>query len=256
MTRINIMLIFLIFFTLTGNSYAQTNSIAILPTDDAFLVSNLMDVNNEQGIGDLNSGDLEFLKVWYSWNTTELNEMFFAPAYLKFDLSEIKQEDIISAKLKMLPYKIKSQGTELTIFLVLNNNWNEKNITFNNGPSYGEQSFSSVPPTSVEEWHIWDLTQVVKLHAGSQISLAVAISTLKVNSEEMLVFYSKESQNIMNYPHLEIELAGNVPLGSTTFKDSSDSLILPLVLTSVAIGAGGFVAGLVYQKNKAQNSNR
>ncbi len=83
----------------------------ILPSGDGYIVYDVKDPDDKQGFRSLNTGSLKFLKVWYAWNVThaEKNEII-SFAYLKFDLSQISTDKVISAKLRLYAQNVTLTG--------------------------------------------------------------------------------------------------------------------------------------------------
>ena len=75
----------------------DSNIINITPTDDTFIGLDLTNLNDPLDLRNLNAGDLDFLKIWYANNVTSAQEFIVTSGLLKFDLSELNTDDIISA---------------------------------------------------------------------------------------------------------------------------------------------------------------
>jgi len=63
------------------------------PIDDAFVAIDTNDPEDTHGYQQLNTGDLDYLKLWYAWDVTENHEKITTALYLKFDLSDVESED-------------------------------------------------------------------------------------------------------------------------------------------------------------------
>ena len=72
----------------------ELNTIKLVPTDDAYVVSDITNFVDNVGLRDLNTGDAGFLKIWYAFNVTENQEKILSAGYLKFDLTELDADDI------------------------------------------------------------------------------------------------------------------------------------------------------------------
>lgn len=232
----------------------QEKTIRLEPTDDAFIAVDLNDPQDEQGLQQLHTGDLEFLKLWYAWNVTENQERITTGVYLKFDLTEVDPEEVESAELNMQPFIVRLttavfEGVE--IVKIPSNDWNEMAITYQNRPLYPTNAATSSLVITANNWFSWDLTEYVKESAGSELSVAMGFENIYQNTEELLTFYSKESANKTNVPYLEIALAQPViaqqKIDQTTFSDSDE--YLPIIgLVAAIVGGGAAVAFLMFRK--------
>jgi len=232
----------------------QEKTIRLEPTDDAFVAVDLNDPQDEDGLQQLHTGDLEFLKLWYAWNVTENQERITTVVYLKFDLTEVDPEEVEGAELNMQSYitRITNVSRGVDIVKVPSNDWNETAITFQDRPLYPANAPASSRVSIVNNWHSWDLTESVKESAGSELSVAMGFGNIYQNTEELLTFYSKESANKTNVPYLEIALAQPViaqqKIDQTTFSDSDEYLPIIGGVIAVIVGGGAAAAFLMFRK--------
>lgn len=222
----------------------QEKTIRLEPTDDAYVTVDLSDPQDEQGLQQLHTGDLEFLKLWYAWNVTENQERITTVVYLKFDLTEVDPEEVESAELNMLPYIIRLTadfgGVEMV--KVPSNDWSETTITYQDRPLYTTNATTSSLVSTANNWFSWDLTESVKESAGSELSVALGFETIYQNTEELLTFYSKESANKANVPYLEISLV------QPAFSDSDGYLPIIGGVVAAIVGGGAAAAFLMFRK--------
>ena len=232
----------------TGNALAQkSKTIKLSPVDDAYVVSDFSDPADKSGVRELNTGNYEFIKIWYSLGTIpQANEKVVSIGYMKFDLSDLKAKDILKANLKMQPYLVTLTGSARTveIFPVSTNAWKESKITYSTAPSFGPDAIASTDISAVNKWHSWDLTEFVKKNTGSEISFAIAFKTLYDKNQENVVFYSKDINENANAPYLEIELA-----------DTTD-YTLPAIIGGVAAVAAGGVAGVIIRRRRKSSARQ
>jgi len=225
----------------------QEKTIRLEPTDDAFVAVDMNDPQDEDGLQQLHTGDLEFLKLWYAWNVTENQERIITVVYLKFDLTEVDPEEVEGAELNMQSFitRITNVSRGVDIVKVPSNDWNETAITFQDRPVYPANATASSRVSIDNNWFSWNLTESVKESAGSELSVAMGFEKIYQNTEELLTFYSKESANKTNVPYLEISLAHPViaqqKIDQTTFPDSDEDL--QGIVTAIVVG--GVVAAIV-----------
>jgi len=238
----------LLFIPLVGvAAYGQeSNIIKLIPTDDTYVVTDLENRPGNMQLRQLNTGDAGFIKIWYANNVTENHEQIFSVGYLKFDLSELDVDDIESAELKMKPFIIYIGGAArpIDILEVSDDTWKEYSITFMNRPTPEPISIDSTSISTPDRWYSWDVTDTIKKNAGSEASLVIVLKNIFPNTEEQVVFYSKEAEDPENGPHLEIVYAGMVDTDYT----------LPTIIGGViaAVAGGSIVAALVL-RNKRTN---
>jgi hypothetical protein len=189
----------------------ESEIISLNPTDDAFVLNNFSDPDDIEGYQITNTGDLDFLKSWYAMNATENQEQLISNSYLKFDLTDIESDKVINANLKLVPKTlVTSQNVppSLELSTVDTSNWNESEINYTNRPLH-DLAGDFIINTIISEKEIglynWDLTELVKENSGSELSVVYSNSDIYENTEEIISFYSKETENQNNAPVLEIE---------------------------------------------------
>ncbi len=213
----------------------------IYPTDDAYIVADFMDPQDRLGLRTLNTGDFNFTKVWYAWNVTGRGEFIISFGMLKFDLSDVNPNDVISARLEMTAINVQLTGAsrEVVLYKGLSNAWSESKINFNNNPGYDNSSYVSTYVIPQAKTYSWDVTQWVKESAGGQLTLYVAFRTLYYGNEEQVVFVSRNYPDRKFQPKLVIETASPPPaqgLDQTT-----------LLIIAGAIIAAALVGFLLYR---------
>jgi len=202
---ITILLVLFILITFSYESvFAESETIQLSPTDDAFIGLDFTNPNDSFGLRTLNSGNETFLKVWYAFNVTEAEELIITVANMKFDLSEINPNNVINADLKLYPYIVSSSGGGqiIAVFDFPDNDWKESTVTFDNSPGLSQNEISFTNVNEPNRWYTWNVTDFVKDNAGSNASLSLGYKTVFPEHEEQTVFNSKEAQE--NTPYLEI----------------------------------------------------
>ena len=189
----------------TSPDNSESNTVKIIPTDDTFIGLDLSTLDDQYDLRNLNSGNLDFIKTWYSNNSTSAQENVFTSGLLKFNLSELNLDDVIDASLHLKTSHVASSGADRTILVhkLNNTNWNESEITFNNRPSFELEDFVSSEITAAYVWHEWNVTSLLNDHTDSEISLGLSYETPSLGHEEQTNFYSKETTFS---PYLEITL--------------------------------------------------
>jgi hypothetical protein len=219
--------------------------IELTSVDDAYVVSDLNDPADRAGLQNLNTGELEFMKIWYAWNVTQSGkEKIVSLGYMKYDLSKIKAEFIESAKLQMYANIANLTGAAraVDVYLAPNNNWDEGALTYSTASAFMPTSNSSAVVSKAGKYYTWDLTELVKKNAGSELSLVIALRTMYENSEEQVIFYSKDAKDKSKVPTLLIDYSGSIPdeLAKLSTDDSNDTGMMLYGLIAAASGAGAF----------------
>jgi len=238
--------------------YAQeSKTLKLTPTDDAYVTADLNDPDDAQHYRDKITGDLEFLRTWYAWNVTENQERIISSPFLKFDLSDIDSDKVISADLKLRIFAGKTlggAGPELELALVSSNDWNESEIIFNNKPEHLVDNL--ITNTLIDNhWYSWDVTDFVKQKAGSSLSIMLSNKVIRDNMEEVISFHSKETNDIEKVPTLEIKYAGMIPpIPSSLQENETDYTLAAIVgvLVAAAAGIGIFIALILRKKSPKQ----
>lgn len=245
---------------------ASTQEIRITPTNDAYVVNDLNDPTDKAGLQNLNTGDLEFMKVWYAWNVTKSGkEKVLSLGYMKYDLSNIDAKFVESAKLQMSVKIANLTGAArpVDVFLAKNVKWDEHTLAFNNAPAFMANVNASAAVSKPDKYYTWDVTDMVKQNAGSDLTLVVALQTLYEKNEEQVVFSSKDASDKSKIPMLLIDYSGQIPaklIGDqnssvgTEGKSQDNMSIITYSSIAGAAGAGGF-AFFMYNKQRNSNGN-
>jgi len=197
---------FLVPLFVISNGYAQELDIyKIIPTDDAYVIWDRMDPKDLKNIRDINYGDKNYLKLWYSFNATDSPKQIQTIGFLKFEIPKFIPERILSAELKMLPYYIESSTkNEISLHFVQDDDWDEENITFSNMPSFSNSNISTAD-MSIDNWSSWDVTEEIQQDAGMFSSFAVLIKDIHISADEQIAYYSKDIRQLDKIPYIEIK---------------------------------------------------
>jgi len=171
--------------------------------EDAFVISNYNDPQDISQLQSINTGNYNFTKIWYANNAAGNGELIVTAGFMKFDLSELDSEKIIDAKLQMFSTGVFTTDTKriISISTVSNSTWNESELNFTNKPEFiKEIAFAEI--STGNDWISWNVTDVIKENAGSEITLSASYSKFFPGSEEQTIFNSKESTE--NTPYIEI----------------------------------------------------
>ncbi len=240
---------YLLAFTLItiviGTAYA---TMELLPTDDAYVVTDINDPMKKQGLQTLNTGNLTYLRVWYAWNVTEAHNRILSVAYLKFDLSGLTQDQIASARLDMYAQNaMLTAGSRLvSVYMASTSSWRESTLIYQNKPNFSTDPIATVSISS-PGWYGWDLTSAVKEKAGSQLTIAMLLQSILNKNQEMVVFTSKEGDPAHS-PRLVIDTSA----GSSLLDSDYSIRVLGAGIT-LAIG-GGAVGFILYRRRNQQKS--
>ncbi|MBW2459450.1 MAG: DNRLRE domain-containing protein, partial [Deltaproteobacteria bacterium] len=121
--------------------------------------------------------------------------------YLKFDLTGIASERVLSAKLRLMVTNPSSSLQDLR--MVDDDSWDETTITFDSRPATG-QKLTTLDGGDVGSWVEVNVTSTVRAEAGGMLSLAVDSS-----GTDGLDFNSKEAPD--GWPELAMVLTDESP---------------------------------------------
>lgn len=231
------------------------NIVNITPTDDAFIAANLSDPDDIEGFQKTTTGNLDFLRSSYSYNSTKNQEQIMTIPHLKFDLGDIESDKVINAILKLTPSVINTPigvPPQLDLGLVSDNNWNESEITFLNQPGYSMSDLiSSI--FIYDTWYSWDVTDLVKENAGSSLSVVFGFKYIYNNTEELVTFHSKEAEDPENFPVIEIKYVAEIqPTPSSLQENETDDIFVIIVGILAVVVVGIIIALILQMKNLKQ----
>ena len=229
----------------------QANSLELEPTDDAYVINDFNDPDDKQDLQSINTGELEFLKTWYAWNVTNAENMkIISFTYLKFDLSELTQDQIVSAKLKMYAQNVTLSGGPILVDVHASSAapWMETTLIYPDSPLFHPNPTDTALIGSID-WYEWEVTSAVKEKAGSDLTLALLLREVQNGLEEQVVFTSKDSEENSLSPKLIIEKS---VVAGTSEQIPEDLSYLIVVAVIGGVGAVGFI---VY-RNHFQNQNK
>ena len=227
----------------------NTKEIEIIPTDDAYVIADLNDLQDAENLRTINTGDLNFLKVWHASGIPRAEDKNIVTfAYLKFDLSELEQNQIVTANLIMYAQNLTFVDTPIAVDLQLASAapWNESTLIFPDAPIFSGNILDKAMVTTTD-WYEWSVTNPVKTNAGSELSLVVMLNDLSSQSENQVVFTSKESDDRSLWPKLVIETV----VIEQPAEPLPDSLIY-LIIAIIATIAGGGSALFFYSRTNTQ----
>lgn len=151
---------------------------------------------------------------------TEVNTEFIRQAYLRFDISDIK--DVLVAKLRLFGKRnsTESSNIKVGVYGISNTTWNENTITWINKPSADEVELDQVIvdalPTGGQyyEWDVSEWVKSAKENGGAAVSFR--ISNFE-NTISYVQFNSKEASS--NKPQLVFMLAKD-PLTTSVLEEN------------------------------------
>lgn len=180
----------------------QAEQTILIPTDDAYILANLQDTEDDQELRNFNSGNLDHLKVGYNIDTETKNSIV-SISLLKFDLSNLSEKDIGSAKLRLYVDAVKlTTPQEIGLYLVNDIQWDESTITYDTVPPFSDLITSAMINST--HWYEWELGDSLKNKAGESIGFMLSFVTVHLDDEEIIIFTSKDSSSDY-YPTLIID---------------------------------------------------
>lgn len=217
-------------FSMFGTVDVFAEKIILPPTDDAYVITDLSNPNDS--MSDLNTGNMTMQKIWYSFDSIIPGSDIATLGYLKFDLSEINQDDVLSATLNMNSFASSLKNNTIAVFVSDGQDWSESSISFNTKPSFNSTPIGVIDNVSSTDWIQWDVTDSIKQHNSGDITLILAVVNFYPNSDEEIDLYSKESTIPNTQPFLEINLAESIK------ETESEYTVLELpVLEDAHVGA-------------------
>jgi hypothetical protein len=167
-------------------AYAATS---FIPTDDAFIATDLANTPAGRMISGLNFGNHPTLLSGYSVNISGMGEAAFYVTLIKFDLSSLQGEIITSANLSIYVKEVTSNVTAvLLVYGVAENGWSEKDVTYITAPNFTEPI--AVLQVSRPGLYVINVTSLAK---AGPFSIALVPRVMGV-SEAIVVISSKESR--------------------------------------------------------------
>lgn len=191
-----------------GNGDTTMKGLKIIASEDSYVV-------NVRDNKDTNYNRDRALEVRHVEGSGEQERKSF----MKFDLSAMEGKKIGSARLYIKGKSIQDP-CNIVVYGVNNDNWNEKEITWNNKPGEVGQNLGSFLYNTANVWNSVDVSEFVKAQTDG-------IVTFRLEAEETgdtfrNSFYSKEI--VSNEPYLVIGSDVEVPEGPTyTFTDAAGS---------------------------------
>jgi hypothetical protein len=235
------------------SSFAQQATEKLTPTDDAFILTNINDPTDRQGLQSLNTGNYKFVKIGYAWNTTAFHERIISAAVIKFDLSDLKSTNVTKADLMIYPFVANLTGVAryLVVASMASGNWTESTITFKTAPPVLATPIALASVSGAGSWVDFDITDFVKKNTGSKVSLEIVFKTMYPGSQENLAFYSKETDNQADAPYLQVEYLqpSALPFGLPSVQDYS------LYIITGGIAVAGIVY-VIFLRNRGKHKSR
>jgi hypothetical protein len=152
-------------------------------------------------------------------------------SYLRFDLSSLTNESVVSAKLRLTGSLNDISGTNIVtqVFSVSNTSWSETGILWSNKPSSGSTALASVTVVdNVAQLYEWDVTAFVKAELNAERHLISLALKNPSNSTPYAIFSSRESST--NQPELLVTTT-TPPVVSITNPPSGASFLAPASIT-------------------------
>ena len=221
----------------------STESIVLLPMDDSYVGYDVADPQDLHNLKSLNFGDKEFLKLWYSFNSSNSTEnQILTNAYIKFDLSDVPPQDITSAKLRMFATDVDLAFDDIGVSIhAAESDWSELSLNGTNLPEFTVEPIDIAMVTEPNQWYEWDVTSHVKSSADSPMSLFMIFSEITNGTNENVSFASKENTNSDIRPSLVIN-----PVSADNESDIQLETDYLIIVLSAIIGIGI----LIYIKKK------
>ena len=184
----------------------STSTKVLNPIDDLFIALNLDVPPSQDKFRQLNTSDLKFIQVAYAVNATGNEQSFITVPFIKFNLTDVQSDNLVSAILKAKPFQISHfSPSYIDLFDFSYADWNESDIsllplTFDNSTR-----IQNSPSVFDGRNYQWDITDSVKKSIGSEYTIAMMFHDRFQNEEEIVSFYSSEADDPKNSIYLEIK---------------------------------------------------
>jgi uncharacterized membrane protein len=147
---------------------------------------------------------------WSLWvGSAKRGEYKNERAFLRFNLNAIPENIAIGrARLYLHCYRMDGRkGENIQAWGVMNDNWREETITWNNQPGLASL-LDSIAITAENRWYAWDVTSFIKEQLKGDGIASFSLKALRESSpdEFYYAFRSKEYDNRAFHPYLEIAL--------------------------------------------------
>lgn len=188
------------------------DALIIEATEDAYVVANLADEADFEGLKDRNLGDQDFTRAWYASRVVG-TEQVIAMSLFKFDLSPLQGRAISAAHLQLYSTATNLKGpARLVDVHLIDGPWSQSNVTYNTRPPWQVNPISTAAVYGPNVWNSWDVTSgvVARANRTPTASFMVTLRALEDNSEEQVLFSSTESG--VNPPRLVVAYDGGEAL--------------------------------------------
>lgn len=183
-------------------------ALIIEASEDAYIVANLTDQEDLEGIRDRNLGDQDFTRAWYASNVIG-DERVVAMSLFKFDISPAKGKDISAAHLQLYSSAVNlKEPARLVDVHLVEGTWGESTVTYNARPPWQPSPLSTAVVYGSNIWNSWDVSSgvIARANRSSSISFMVTLRALEERTEEQVIFASRESG--ANAPRLLVAYDG------------------------------------------------
>ncbi len=196
-----------------GEEVVETANISITPTDDSY---------TQVSLNATSKGAENKLRIRYS----SMGDWRF-DGYLKFNLSQLSQSNIKSAKVK-LSSSTTLQGDPITLSIYkTGTGWLESTLVSANKPAISGNALDQVVFTGQDMWSVFDVTNTIKSELqNNQNAVSFVIRASSSGNTENVYYNSKEFENETLHPILVIEeIVETTNLQKQPIEDISVSII-------------------------------
>lgn len=236
--RVRILLVGLLLVSsaLSVAATAPDDSIELVATDNSYVVADVSNQDDPQGLRDKNFSGLDFLKIWYA-NQVQATEQIVSVGLVKFDLSGLKDREVRSASLQLFAQRADLlQPVRLVDVSLAEGQWAQGAVTFNTLPQITNPPLASTAIYGANIWYTWDVTSaVVRKQADGSVSYALGLRTLEQKGEEQVIFSSTGAGR--NPPRMLLTMAPASPAVSLY------ALPIAIIVAALLAFGGGLLIG-------------
>ena len=146
---------------LSALGQGTVKTVIIDSIEDTYVVTNLADPENLQGLQGNNYGNLDFLKTWYAFGVVG-DERIISVDLVKFDLDEIKDKEIESAFIQLFARQADlTDNIRLVDVHLVRDPWSEAGVTYDTRPAWDRTPIATTAiygggGVDLTGWRCWD----------------------------------------------------------------------------------------------------
>lgn len=236
---LHLLMVALVTLFLALGAGPPVKSVVLEAAEDAYVVTDAAATEDPQGLRDQNFGSLDFARTWYA-SKVRAEEQIVAVSLVKFDLTPLKDREVQSATLQLFSLRADlAQPARLVDVHLVDGAWTEREVTFNNRPSWAANPIATGAVYGGGVWYSWDVSgSVERKRREGAVSYALGLRAVEEKKEENVAFATREAGR-------------NAPRLIVTYTEASSTfpwyIWVAIIAAAVAVAAAlAFVVGWRY----------